>query len=62
MAQAVIVCYALFDPLVAAAVLAGRGEADAEVHPALQLRPSLLSAPTLAVSFSTVVVIPSPHV
>jgi hypothetical protein len=50
MAQAVVVCYALFDPLVAAAVLAGRGEADAEVHPALQVQPSLLSAPTYSCS------------
>ncbi len=33
MAQALVVCYALFDPLFAAAVLAGCGEADAEVHP-----------------------------
>jgi hypothetical protein len=32
MAQAVVVCYALFDPLFAVAVLAGCGEADAEVH------------------------------
>ncbi len=32
MVQAVVVCYALFDPLFAA-VLAGCGEVDAEVRP-----------------------------
>jgi hypothetical protein len=32
MAQAVVVCYALFDPLFAAAMLVGCGEVDAEVH------------------------------
>ncbi len=32
MVQAVVVCYALFDPLFVAIVLVGSGEVDAEVH------------------------------